>query len=30
MICPNFPDKEKLNEAVRFALENEVLGFVIE
>ena len=27
---PNFPDKEKLNEAVRFALENEVLGFGIE
>ena len=27
---PNFPNKEKLNEAVRFALENEVLGFGIE
>jgi len=27
---PNFPDKEKLNDAVRFALENEVLGFGIE
>ena len=27
---PNFPDKITLNEAVRFALENEVLGFGIE
>ena len=27
---PNFPDKNTLNEAVRFALENEVLGFGIE
>ena len=27
---PNFPDKEKLNEAIKFALENEVLGFGIE
>jgi E3 ubiquitin-protein ligase HUWE1 len=27
---PNFPDKEKLNDAVKFALENEVLGFGIE
>ena len=27
---PNFPNKEKLNEAIRFALENEVLGFGIE
>ena len=27
---PNFPDKNSLNEAVRFALENEVLGFGIE
>ena len=26
---PNFPDKNSLNEAVRFALENEVLGFGI-
>jgi len=27
---PNFPDRNSLNEAVRFALENEVLGFGIE
>ena len=27
---PNFPDKNTLNEAVKFALENEVLGFGIE
>ena len=27
---PNFPDKNTLNEAIRFALENEVLGFGIE
>ena len=27
---PNFPNKETLNEAVKFALENEVLGFGIE
>ena len=27
---PNFPNKETLNEAIRFALENEVLGFGIE
>ena len=27
---PNFPDKESLREAVKFALENEVLGFGIE
>ena len=27
---PNFPDKNSLNEAVKFALENEVLGFGIE
>ena len=27
---PNFPDKNSLNEAIRFALENEVLGFGIE
>ena len=27
---PNFPDRNTLNEAVRFALENEVLGFGIE
>ena len=27
---PNFPDKETLNEAIKFALENEVLGFGIE
>ena len=27
---PNFPDKNSLYEAVRFALENEVLGFGIE
>ena len=27
---PNFPDKNTLDEAVKFALENEVLGFGIE
>jgi len=27
---PNFPNKETLKEAVKFALENEVLGFGIE
>ena len=27
---PNFPDKNSLNEAIKFALENEVLGFGIE
>ena len=27
---PNFPNKESLNDAIRFALENEVLGFGIE
>ena len=27
---PNFPNKETLNEAINFALENEVLGFGIE
>ena len=27
---PNFPDKFTLNEAIKFALENEVLGFGIE
>ena len=27
---PNFPNKETLNEAIKFALENEVLGFGIE
>jgi E3 ubiquitin-protein ligase HUWE1 len=27
---PNFPDKNSLNDAVKFALENEVLGFGIE
>ena len=27
---PNFPNKETLKEAIRFALENEVLGFGIE
>ena len=27
---PNFPNKESLNEAIRFALENEILGFGIE
>ena len=27
---PNFPDKYTLNEAIKFALENEVLGFGIE
>ena len=27
---PNFPNKETLSEAVKFALENEVLGFGIE
>ena len=27
---PNFPDKNTLNEAVKFALENQVLGFGIE
>ena len=27
---PNFPDKNTLEEAVKFALENEVLGFGIE
>ena len=27
---PNFPDKFTLNEAIKFALENEILGFGIE
>ena len=27
---PNFPDKNTLNEAIKFALENEILGFGIE
>ena len=27
---PNFPNKETLSEAIKFALENEVLGFGIE
>ena len=27
---PNFPDKDTLNEAIKFALENEILGFGIE
>ena len=27
---PNFPDRNTLNEAIRFALENEILGFGIE
>ena len=27
---PNFPDKNSLNEAIKFALENEILGFGIE
>ena len=27
---PNFPNKNSLNEAIKFALENEVLGFGIE
>ena len=27
---PNFPDKQSLQEAIRYALENEVLGFGIE
>ena len=27
---PDFPDKDTLNEAIKFALENEVLGFGIE
>ena len=27
---PNFPDRDTLNEAIKFALENEILGFGIE
>ena len=27
---PNFPNIESLHEAIKFALENEVLGFGIE